>query len=183
MAVNGEHRSDNTGAHIVDTRDVPGKEREKTGMGKKLDRTLFFPFPFLYSLTTFFSRFCRKSSKTGEKRAGTVKKRLERCGTAKNGRSTPFKMSNLARFSFLCLLRPVFAPVPTRFLPRFKPVLVPFLYYLAIISRCALVAAQPLDHVGSSPVRGPVGGLYSWRGDARDRFARYVCSHAWEQAK
>ena len=36
------------------------------------------------------------------------------------------------------------------------------------------------DHHRSA---GPVGGLYSWRGDARDQFAQYVCSHAWEQAK
>ena len=28
-------------------RDVRGTEREKTGTGKKLERTRFFPFPFL----------------------------------------------------------------------------------------------------------------------------------------
>ena len=36
------------------TRGVPGKEREKNGMGKKLERNAFFPFPFLHFLTTFF---------------------------------------------------------------------------------------------------------------------------------
>ena len=33
-------------------RDVRGKEREKTGTGKKLERTRFFPFPFLQILTS-----------------------------------------------------------------------------------------------------------------------------------
>ena len=114
---------------------------------------------------------------------------MERRRTAVPRRS---KLSNLARFRFLCHLKPIFAPVPTHFLPRSKPVLdpvpnlflplstpilVPFLYCLAIISRCMPVAAQLLDHVGPSPVRGPMGGLYSWQGDARDQFALYVCSH------
>ena len=66
------------------------------------------------------------------------------------------KLSNLARFHFLCHLKPVFAPVPTPILPLSKPVLDPFpnpflplstpvlalfLYCLAIISRCVPVAA------------------------------------------
>ena len=34
------------------TRDVRGKEREKMGTGKKLERTRFFPFPFLQILTS-----------------------------------------------------------------------------------------------------------------------------------
>ena len=76
-------------ATMVEDRDVLGKERKKMGTGKKLERMLFFPFPFLYFLTTFFP-FLAKIVKTGEKRAETAKKRLERCGTMKNGHSTPF---------------------------------------------------------------------------------------------
>ena len=34
------------------SRDVRGNEREKTGTGKKLERTRFFPFPFLQILTS-----------------------------------------------------------------------------------------------------------------------------------
>ena len=33
-------------------RDVRGTEREKTGTGTKLERTRFFPFPFLQILTS-----------------------------------------------------------------------------------------------------------------------------------
>ena len=84
----------------VPGRDVRGKEREKTGTGKKLERNAFFPFPFLHFLTTFFSRFWRKSSRTGEKRAGTAKKTVERCGTAKNGRSTPFQIVEFGEIPF-----------------------------------------------------------------------------------
>ena len=144
---------------------------KKTGTGKKLERNAFFPFPFLHFLMTFFSRFWRKSSRTGEKRAGTVKKTVERCGTAKNGRSTPFQIVEFGAIPFFCRLKPVSAPVPTRFFPvptRFypvpnpflplsTPVFFPFLYCLAIISRCTLVAAQPLDHVGPSLVRWTSG--------------------------
>ena len=169
---------------------MPGKEREKTGTGKKLERTFFSPFLFLYFLTTFFSHFWRKSSKTGEKRGGRLKKRLERCGTTKNGRSTPFQIVESGEIPFFMPFKTRFCPVPTPFLPLSKPlldpflnpllplsklVLVHFLYCLAIIFRCTPVAAQPLDHVGSSPVCGPMGGLYSWRGDARDQF---VCMSA-----
>ena len=39
------------------SRDVLGKEREKMGTGKKLERTLFFPFPFLHFLNDLFSCF------------------------------------------------------------------------------------------------------------------------------
>ena len=49
----------------VQARDVPGKEREKMGMGKKLERTLFFPFPFLHFLMTFFFPFLVKIVKNG----------------------------------------------------------------------------------------------------------------------
>ena len=85
---------------FVRPRDAPGKEREKMGMGKKLERNAFFPFPFLHFLTTFFSPFWRKSSRTGEQRAGTAKKTVERCGTAKNGRSTPFQIVEFGEILF-----------------------------------------------------------------------------------
>ena len=58
----------------VSARDVPRKEKEKMGMGKKLERTLFFPFPVLHFLTICFRYFWRKSSKTGEKSDGTAEK-------------------------------------------------------------------------------------------------------------
>ena len=160
------------GSCKVPTRDVRGKEREKTGTGKKLERNAFFPFPFLHFLTTFFSRFWRKSSRTGEKRAGTAKKTVERCGTAKNGRSTPFQIVEFGEIPFFLPFKtsfcprsnpfffpfqPVFYPVPNPFLSLSTPVFFPFLYCLAIISRCAPVAAQPLDHVGPSLVRGTSG--------------------------
>ena len=143
------------------------ERKEKTGTGKKLERTLFFPFPFLHFLTIFFPVF-------GKNRQKRVKKGW-------NGGERPFHAIPNFRIwrdsILLCHLKPVFAPVPTLFLPLSKPVLdpfpnpflplstpilAPFLYCLAIISRSAPVTAQPLDHVGSSPVRGPVGGLYSW---------------------
>ena len=80
---------------------------------------------------------------------------MERRRTAVLRRS---KFSNLARFHFLYRLKshlyprsnPVFYPVPMHVLALSFPILVPFLYCLAIISRCAPVAAQPLDHVGPS---------------------------------
>ena len=144
-----------------------GKEREKTGTGKKLERNAFFPFPFLHFLTTFFSRFWRKSSRTGEKRAGTAKKNG---GKMWNGEERPFHAIPNCRiwrdsvfFPFkTSFFQPVFSPppfypVPNPFLPLSTPVLVPFLYCLAIISRCAPVAAQPLDHVGPSLVRRTSG--------------------------
>ena len=111
---------------VAGGRDVPGKEREKTGTGKKLERTLFFPFPFLYFLTTFFPVFgenrqkCVKKGLEGRKKGW---KDVERRRTAVPRRS---KLSNMARFHFLCRLKSVFAPVPTRFLPRSKPVFAPF---------------------------------------------------------
>ena len=165
------------------TRDAPGKEREKPGTGKTLERTLFFPFPFLHFLTTFFplsGENRQKWVKKGVERQKKGWRDVERQRTAIPRRS---KLSNMAIFRFLYRLKPVFPPIPTPFLPLSTPVLVFFLYCLAIISRCAPVAAQPLDHVGSPPVRRPMGGLYSWRGGARDEFARYVCSHTWEQAE
>ena len=68
-------------------RDVLGKEREKTGTGKKLERTLFFPFPFLYIFDDlFFLVF-------GKNRQKRLKKRLERrkkAGKMWNGKERPF---------------------------------------------------------------------------------------------
>ena len=176
---------------------MPRKEREKWER-KEIGKNAFLSFPVPQFFDDLFSRFQRKSLQTGEKRGGTAKKGrkdVERQRTAIPCRS---KLLNLARFHLLCCSKPIFAPIPTLVLPLSKPVLdpfpnlvlplskpilVPFLYYLAIISRCMPIAAQPLDHVGSSPVRRLVGGLYSWRGDVRDQFVQYVYSDAWEQVE
>ena len=96
------------------------------GTGKKRERNAFFPFPFLHFWASVFFPFQAKIMKTGEKRGGTAKKRQERCGTAKNGRSTPFQIVECGEIPFFCRLKPVSDPVPTRFLPRFFPVLAPF---------------------------------------------------------
>ena len=56
---------------VVAARDVPGKEREIKGMGKNLERTLFFPFLYLHFLSTFFPVF-------GENHQKRVKKEVER---------------------------------------------------------------------------------------------------------
>ena len=70
----------------------------------------------------------------------------------------PFKTSFCPRSNpFFFPFQPVFYPVPNPFLSLSTPVFFPFLYCLAIISRCAPVAAQPLDHVGPSLVRGTSG--------------------------
>ena len=52
----------------ISIRDVPGKERGKTGMGKKLERTLFFPFPLLHFLTTCFPVFGENRQKWYKKK-------------------------------------------------------------------------------------------------------------------
>ena len=140
---------------------MPGKELEKTGTGKKRERNAFFPFPFLHFWAPVFFPFLAKIMKTGEKRGGTAKKRQERCGTAKNGRSTPFQIVEFDEIPFFLPLKTYFGPRSnpffTPFFSRSCPFLFPFLYSLAIISRCVLVAAQPLDHVGPSLVRGTSG--------------------------
>ena len=46
---------------VVPIRDVTGKERGKTGTGKKQERNAFFPFPFLHFWAPVFSRFWPKS--------------------------------------------------------------------------------------------------------------------------
>ena len=108
------------------------------------------------------------------------------------------RFSNLARFHFLYRLKPIFAPVPTRFLPRSNPVFTPFFSrscpFLFLFLSCSCTAQ--LSHLDARQLQpnhwttsdqhwsaGAVGGLYSWRGDAREQFARYVCSRAWEQAE
>ena len=54
--------------HLHATRDVRGKEREKTGTGKKLERTRFFPFPFLQILTSahLYCQLCAPISLSSE---------------------------------------------------------------------------------------------------------------------
>ena len=49
----------------VSTRDVPGKEREKTGTGKKRERNVLFPFPFLHFWAPVFFPFLAKIMKNG----------------------------------------------------------------------------------------------------------------------
>ena len=90
------------------------------GTGKKLERTLFFPFPFLYFLITFFPVF-------GENRQKGVKKGLERqtkgwkdVEQRRTGVPRLSKLSNLARFHFLCHLKPVFAPRSNPFFTPFQ---------------------------------------------------------------
>ena len=100
-------------------RDVPGKEWEKTGMGKKRERNTFFPFPFLLFWAPVFFPLLAKIMKNGEKRGGTAKKRQERCGTAKNGHSTPFQIVEFGEIL-------VFLPFKTRFGPRSNPFFTPF---------------------------------------------------------
>ena len=50
---------------VVCCRDVPGKEREKTGTGKKRERNTFFPFPFLHFWAPVFFPFLAKIMKNG----------------------------------------------------------------------------------------------------------------------
>ena len=102
----------------ISIRDVPGKEREKMGMGKKLERTLFFPFPLLHFLTTCFPVF-GENRKKRVKKGWNGKKTLERCGTAKNGRFTPFQIVESGEIPFFILFK-------TRFCPRSNPIFTPF---------------------------------------------------------
>ena len=110
----------------VHARDALGEEREKMGTGKKLERTLFFPFWLLHFLTTFFPVFGENRQKRVNKGMEQRKqgwKHVERRRTAIPHYS---KLSNLARFRFLCRLKHVSAPIPTPFLPLSKPILDPF---------------------------------------------------------
>ena len=131
-------------------------ERERNGKGTRsfLSRSSIFRHPFFPVSGQNHERRRKKEAK----RPKNGCKDVERPRTAVLRRS---RFSNLARFRFLYRLKPVFAPVPTRFLPCSNPVFYPFLFLflccLAIISRCAPIAAQPLDHVGPSLVRGTSG--------------------------
>ena len=126
------------------------RERNGKGMHSFLSRSSIFGHPFF----PVSSQNHEKRVKKEAERPKNGRKDVERRRTAVLCRS---RFSNLARFRFLYRLKPIFAPVPTPFLPLYFPVLVPFLYYLAIISRCTPVAAQPLDHVRPSLVRGTSG--------------------------
>ena len=75
------------------------------GKGKKQERTLFFPFPFLHFLAPFFSRFWTKSLKKGKKLGETVKKWLERCGKGPRGRPSPFQILKFGEIPFFILVR------------------------------------------------------------------------------
>ena len=141
----------------VPTKDVPGKEREKMGTGKKRERNAFFSFPFLHFWAPVFFPV---SGQNHEKRVKNEAERPKNSRKDVEREERPFHAvpnCRIWRDSIFCPLKPVSDPVPTRFLPRFFPVLVPFLYCLAITSRCAPVAAQPLDHVGPSLVRRTSG--------------------------
>ena len=168
----GGDRSARCAGWTLWTRDVPGKEREKTGTGKKRERNAFFPFPFLHFWAPVFFPFLAKIMKNGwktrrngQKTAGKMWNGQERpfhavpnCRIWRDSVFLPFKTRFGPRSNpFFTPFQPVFYPVFFPFLPLSFPVLVPFLYCLAIISRCAPVATQPLDHVGPSLVRGTSG--------------------------
>ena len=101
--------------------------------GKKIgkERVLSFPVPPFLGTRSF-----PVSGQNYEKR---VKKEAER---PKNGWKDVeqqrtavlcrFRFSNLARFRFLYRLKPVFAPIPTRFLSRSNPVFTPFFPFLPL---------------------------------------------------
>ena len=135
-------------------------ERERNGKGtcSFLSRSSIFGHPFFPVSSQNHEKRVKKEMRNGQKTAGKMW----------NGKEQPFFAipdSRIWRDSvfytvenpFLPPFQPIFYPVPMPFLPLSFPVLVPFLYCLAIISRCTLVAAQPLDHVGPSLVRGTSG--------------------------
>ena len=152
-------------------------------MGK--ERVLSFPVPPFLG-TRFFPVFGQNHEKRVKKEVERPKngwKDVEQRGTAVLRCSI---FSNLARFRFY-RLKPPSAPVPTRFLPRSNPIFTPFFSRscTALLSYLDARQLQPnhwttSDHHWSA---GPVGGLYSWQGDARDQFGRYIYSRAWEQVK
>ena len=124
LVVHGYGRGMRLGTCLVYTtcvvaRDVLGKEREKPGKGKKLERTLFFSFPFSNFLTTFFP-FLAKIVKNGRKECWDDKKRLERCGTAKNGHSTPFQIVESSEIPFFMLFKTSFCPSSNPFFTPFQ---------------------------------------------------------------
>ena len=94
----------------------------KNGNGKETgkERVLSFPVP-LFLGTRFFPVFGQNHEKRVKKKAERPKngwKDVEQRGTVILRRS---KFSNLARFRFLYRSKPISAPVPTSFLPRFYP--------------------------------------------------------------
>ena len=128
------------------------RERERNGKGTRsfLSRSSIFGNPVF----PVSGQNHEKRVKNEAERPKDGRKDVEQ---QKNGRSTLFQIVEFGEIPFFCRLKPVSNPVPTHFLPRFFPVLAPFLYYSAITSRCVPVAAQPLDHVGPSLVRGTSG--------------------------
>ena len=89
-----------------------GKKRERERNG----RNAFFPFPFLHFWAPVFGQ---NHEKWVKKEAERPKKRLERCGTEKNGRSSPFQILEFGEIPF-------FIPFKTRFCPRSNPFFTPF---------------------------------------------------------
>ena len=71
---------------IVSIRDVPGKEREKTGTRKKRERNAFFPFPFLHFWAPVFfpvsGQNHKKRMKNKAERPKNGRKDVERRRTA-----------------------------------------------------------------------------------------------------
>ena len=66
---------------------MPGKEREKMGMGKKRERNAFFPFPFLHFWAPVFFPFLAKIMKNGWKKRRNGQKTA---GKMWNGEEQPF---------------------------------------------------------------------------------------------
>ena len=143
------------------------ERKVKKGEWERNWKEHFIFFPFLH-FSAPFSPFWPKSRKTGENMAVNMWKEAA-------GPFLPFLDSRIWRDSvfytvqnpFLTPFQSGFCPFPNPFLHLSNPV--PRLSCTAfVISRYVPLAAQPLDHVRPSPLRGLVGGLYSWRGDARD---------------
>ena len=124
--------------YVLPIRDVPGKEREKTGTGKKRERNAFFPFPFFHFWAPFFFPFLAKIIKNGGKKRRNGQKTA---GKMRNGEERPFfdiPNSRIWRDSgfytienpLLPPFQPVFYPVPMPFLPLSFPVLVLLSYHI-----------------------------------------------------
>ena len=101
---------------------------ERKGKKREWERNCKECFSFLSCssifLTTFFL-FLAKIVKTGQKRAGTTKKGWKDVELRRTAVPRRSKLLNLARFRFICCLKPVFGPVPALFLPLSKAVLDP----------------------------------------------------------
>ena len=95
-------------------------------MGKKWERMLFFPFPFLYFLAPFFSVFGQNHEKQVKKGAEQWKNGRK---DEERGRGAVLALSkflNLVRFRFLFCLKPIFAPFKTYSWPHSNPILALF---------------------------------------------------------